>query len=135
MRHVAWIVLLLALANGTAQAENCSKSRDYLLGGLAGELPMAPQAYEALFKTCMATSTMANVKDAYMLKDGGIAVSPKQDSIPATAATLARFCDNYPRATLRFLTRKELSHPRSLSDVVRMGSSSATSCRKIKGID
>jgi len=134
MKHIAWAFLLLTLVTGTAQAENCGKSREYLLGGLAGDLPMPPQAYEELFKTCMATSAMANVKDVYLLKDGGIAVSPKQDSISATAATLAQFCDNYPRSTLRFLTRKELRLARSLSEIIRTSSESATSCRKIKGL-
>ena len=134
MRGIASAVLLLALATGAARAENCGKSRDYLLGGLTGDLPMPPQAYENLFKTCMTTSGMANVKDAYMLKDGGIAVTPKQDSISATAATLSRFCDNYPRSTLRFLTRKEIRQTAALSAIVRISSQSSTSCQKIKGI-
>ncbi|WP_246663737.1 hypothetical protein [Tardiphaga sp. vice278] len=77
---------------------------------------------------------MANVKDAYMLKDGGIAVTPKQDSISATAATLSRFCDNYPRSTLRFLTRREIRQTAALSAIVRISSQSSTSCQKIKGI-
>jgi hypothetical protein len=135
MRYVVPALLLVVLMSGTALAENCTKSREYLLGGLAGDLPMPPQAYEQLFKTCMATSSMANVKDAYILRDGGIAVSPKQDSLSATAATLSQFCNNYPRATLRFLTRKELASTRSISGVIRMSSNTSTSCRKIKGID
>jgi hypothetical protein len=134
MKKIMSIVLLLAFATGTAHAENCGKSREYLLGGLAGDLTMPPLAYEDLFKTCMATSAMANIKDAYVLKDGGIAVSPKQDSISATGATLSQFCDRYPRATLRFLTRKELQMTTSISGIIRMSSHSATSCRKIKGI-
>lgn len=133
MKRIAWVIFVLALVSGDAHAENCSKSREYLLGGLAGDLPMPPQAYEDLFKTCMATSTMGNVKDAYVLKDGGIAVIPKQDSISATAATLSQFCDRYPRSTLRFFTRKETQLPVSVSQVIRMSSQSSTSCRKIKG--
>ncbi|HEY8337188.1 MAG TPA: hypothetical protein VIQ05_25610 [Tardiphaga sp.] len=127
-------MLFLALATVGAEAENCGKSREYLLGGIVGDLPMPPQAYEDLFKTCMATSAMANIKDAYILKDGGIAVIPKKDSLSATAATLSEFCNSYPRATLRFLSRKEISRSKSLVEIIRTTSSSSTSCRKIKGI-
>ena len=134
MRWLAAIALVLSLFNSAAQAENCSKSREYLLGSLAGDLPMPPQAYEDFFKTCMTTSAMANVKDAYILKDGGIAVIPKQDSISATAATLSQFCNRYPRATLRFLTRKEIALTKSVAEIIRISSGSSTSCRKIKGI-
>ena len=134
MKRVA-ILLLLLTASTAAQAENCGKSREYLLGSLAGELPMPAQSYEATFKTCIAAAAMSNVKDAYMLKDGGIAVIPKQDSISATAATLSQFCNAFPRATLRFITRKEQALSKSTLAIVRMSSGSATSCKKIKGID
>ena len=134
MRRLA-ILFLLLTASTAAQAENCSKSREYLLGSMAGELPMSAQSYETVFKTCMAASAMSNVKDAFMLKDGGIAVVPKQDSISATAATLSQFCNAYPRATLRFITRKEQALSKSTLAIVRMSSGSATSCKKIKGID
>lgn len=134
MRGAVFALLFLALATANARAENCSKSREYLLGGMVGDLAMPPQAYEDLFKTCMATSAMANVKDAYILKDGGIAIASKNDSISATASTLSQFCNSYPRATLRFLTRKEISQLKSLVDIIRTTSSSATSCRKIKGL-
>ena len=134
MRRFAIALLLLLSAGTAAHAENCGKSREYLLGSLAGELPMPAQSYDALFKTCMAASAMSNVKDAYMLKDGGIAVVPKQDSISATAATLSQFCNAYPRATLRFITRKEQALSKSTLAIVRMSSGSATSCKKIKGI-
>ena len=78
---------------------------------------------------------MANVKDAYILKDGGIAVdSPSKDSLPATAATLSPFCDAYPRATLHFLTRKELLDVKSITSVIKISSASSTPCQKIKGI-
>ena len=135
MRRIGLALLLLLTAGATAaQAENCGKSREYLLGSLAGELPMPAQSYDALFKTCMAASAMSNVKDAYMLKDGGIAVVPKQDSVSATAATLAQFCNAFPRATLRFINRRELALSKSTLAIVRMSSGSATSCKKIKGI-
>ena len=77
---------------------------------------------------------MSNVKDAYILKDGGIAVVPKQDNIPATAATLSQFCDSYPRATLRFLTRKEMQSTRTVGGIVQISSGWATPCKKIKGL-
>ena len=134
MRRMAIVLLLLTAGATAAQAENCGKSREYLLGSLAGELPMPAQSYDALFKTCMAASAMSNVKDAYMLKDGGIAVVPKQDSVSATAATLAQFCNAFPRATLRFINRREMALSKSTLAIVRMSSGSSTSCKKIKGI-
>jgi hypothetical protein len=111
------------------------KSREYLLGGMAGDLVMPVAAYANLFKICSATAVMPNVKNAYMLKDGGIAVTPKQDTIPATAATLSQFCESHPRATLRFLTKRDLKLSRSVLDIVRISSTSATSCKKLKGLD
>ena len=74
MKQWALTIILATLALNSAQAASCDKSRDYLLGSLGGDLPEPPQAYQALFKVCMATAAMANVKDAFILKDGGIAV-------------------------------------------------------------
>lgn len=125
--------LLASLGATSAYADSCSKSRDYLLGGLAGELVMPPQAYQGLFKTCLATSKMSNVRDAFILKDGGIAVIPKQDSIAATAGTLSTFCNTYPTGTLRFITRKDQKLGVSVSRIVKMSSTSSTSCKAIKG--
>ena len=133
MNRLVAVVVLLALS-GAARAESCSASRDYLLGDLAGDRTMPPQAYKDLFRICMATIAMTNVKDAYLLKDGGIAVSPKQDGMAATAATLAQFCNAYPRATLRFLSRKDMLLAKSVSSIVRMSSTSSTSCKTIKGL-
>jgi hypothetical protein len=116
-------------------ADGCMKSREYLLGGMAGDLVMPVAAYANLFKICSATAVMPNVKNAYMLKDGGIAVTPKRDTIPATAATLSQFCESHPRATLRFLTKRDLKLSRSVLDIVRISSTSATSCKKLKGLD
>jgi hypothetical protein len=125
---------LLASLNATsALADSCNKSRDYLLGGMVGELNMPPQAYQSLFKTCLATSKMSNVKDAFILKDGGIAVIPKQDSVAATARTLSTFCNAYPTGTLRFITRKDQKLGVSVSRIVKMSSTSSTSCKVIKG--
>ncbi|NOJ42584.1 hypothetical protein HCN58_23850 [Bradyrhizobium sp. WSM 1791] len=125
----------MTLATGAARAdnENCRKSREFLLG-TPGDLSLTPQAYNDLFKICLATAAMPNVKDAYILRDGGIAVIPKQDSVSATAATLAQFCDAYPRGVLRFITRKEQPSMRSVTDVARMSSTSSTPCKKIKGV-
>ena len=136
MKLLAAIAILLAFGTGTAWAdnENCRKSREYLLGTPGGDLSLTPQAYNDLFKICIATSAMPNVKDAYILRDGGIAVIPKQDSVPATAATLAQFCDAYPRGVLRFITREERLSIRFVTDVSRMSSTSSTPCKKIKGI-
>ncbi len=131
--RVALIAVILVVAAGSAQADNCGKSRDYLFGNL-NDLTLPPKAYEDLFKVCMAAAAMSNVKDAYILKDGGIAVIAKQDSVAATAATLSRFCDAYPKTTLHFLTRKELLQIKSIASVVKISSTSSTSCQKIKGI-
>jgi hypothetical protein len=130
------IAILLALAANAARAENesCRRSREYLLGSLSSDLALPAQAYNDLFKICMAAAVMPNVRDAYILKDGGIGVVAKQDGIAATAATLAQFCDAYPRATLRFLTPKEMLLAKSPVGVVQISSSSSTPCRKIKGV-
>jgi hypothetical protein len=136
MTRIVAIALFLTLAGNAAWAdgENCLRSREYLLGSLSGDLLLPPQAYNDLFKICNAAAAMSNVRDAYILRDGGIAVVPKQDSIAATAATLSQFCDTYPRATLRFLTRKEMLLSKSIVSVVQMSSGSATPCKKIKGL-
>ena len=128
--------MLMALAAGAARAdsENCRRSREYLLGTPGGDQSLAPQAYNDLFKICIAVSAMPNVKEAYMLRDGGIAVIPKQDSVSATASTLAQFCDAHPRGVLRFITRKEKLTIRSVANVAQMSSTSSTPCKKIKGL-
>jgi hypothetical protein len=134
MKLIALIAVSLALGATTAHAENCGKSREYLLGNLSGDLTLPPRTYEDAFKICLAAAAMANVKDAYILKDGGIAVIAKQDGVAATAATLSQFCDAYPKATLHFLTRKELLDVKSIVSVVKISSTSSTPCQKIKGI-
>jgi hypothetical protein len=136
MKRLAAIAVLLVLAGGAARAENenCRKSREYLLGSLSGDQMLPPSAYNDLFKICTAAAAMPNVRDAYILRDGGIAVVPKQDNVAATAATLSQFCDSYPRAVLRFLTRKEMLSVKSVTSVVLMSSTSSTPCKKIKGI-
>jgi len=133
MRALGLALLLLAVST-TAQASSCNKSREYLLGGLAGDLQMTPQTYDSLFKVCEVTALMPNVQDAFILKDGGIGVIPKQDTIPATAATLSRFCDANPRATLRFVSKKDLLLAKSTSQIVGLSSTGTTTCKKIKGL-
>jgi hypothetical protein len=133
MMRMAFPAIFLVLGAGGAHADNCSKSRDYLFGNLS-DLTLPPKAYEDLFKVCMTAAAMSNVRDAYILMDGGIAVIAKQDSVAATAATLSQFCDVYPKATLHFLTRKELLQINSISSVVKISSTSSTSCQKIKGL-
>jgi hypothetical protein len=64
------------------------------------------------------------------LKDGGIAVVPKQDGIAATATTLSQFCDAYPRATLRFLTRKEMLLAKSVAGIVQTSSARRRRARR-----
>ena len=120
---------------GTANAgESCVRSRDYLLGGLAGELPQAPQSYKQLFSICTAASDLSNVKDAFILKDGGIGVVAKNDGIAATAMTLSDFCQRFPRATLRFISAKDLARAKTIAQTVTLSSGSAASCRKIQGL-
>lgn len=128
-------VMLFMGCQSVLAADGCMKSREYLLGGMAGDLAMPVAAYTNLFKICSATAVMPNVKNAYILKDGGIAVTPKQDTIPATAATLSQFCESHPRATLRFLTKRDLKLSHSVLDIVKISSTSATSCKKLKGLD
>jgi hypothetical protein len=134
MRKLIFVAILLALGYTPAYADNCDKSRTYLLGGLGGELKRPPKEYDDLFKQCVATAAMQNVKDAYVLQDGGIAVAPKQDTVAATAATLSQFCDAYPRATLHFLTHREVTEDKSIAQIVRISSTSSTSCSQIKGL-
>jgi hypothetical protein len=134
MKRFALIVIFFVLAVHAARAANCEKSREYLLGNLVGDLTLPPKTYDDLFKICIATIGMSNVKDAYILKDGGIGVVAKQDGLAATAATLSQFCDAYPRGTLHFLTHKELLQIKSIVSVVKISSTSSTPCQKIKGI-
>src|SRR6187549_2847743 len=95
----AGIVLMMGLGcvvlAGTARADSCTKSRDYILEN-AVDLPQKPQAYQELFKNCLETLQLSNVKDAFILQAGAIAVIPRNDSVSATASTLAQFCTRFP---------------------------------------
>jgi len=79
MRKLLFACVVLCIGYQSAlAADGCMKSREYLLGGMAGDLVMPVAAYANLFKICSAAVVMPNVKNAYILKDGGIAVTPKQ---------------------------------------------------------
>jgi phosphatidylinositol alpha-1,6-mannosyltransferase len=132
-RYLFAALAIAALPIIPARAESCTRSRDYLLEGNAGSLPGPAEVYRNLFKACLDTSSMSNVKDAFVLRDGGIAAIPKQDTLPATAATLSQFCDAHPRATLRFLSRKDLQQGSTIGRIVTISSTGSTSCPQIKG--
>ena len=134
MKPPAYAAIVLALSVSASHADSCDKSRSYLLSGSGGDLSLPAKEYADLFKKCLTVATMTNVKDAYILNDGGIAVIAKQDTIAATAATLSQFCEAYPRATLHFLTKRERADDKSVADIVRVSSTSSTSCLKIKGL-
>ena len=116
---------------GPAFADSCEKSRDYILGGLAGDLPKPGTTYQDLFKVCQEVLSLPNVKDAYVLKAGAIAVDPKRNTVAATAATLAQFCERFPQRLIRFLTPLEQRQARTVGLVVLMTGGKATSCAKL----
>jgi hypothetical protein len=126
-------LLLIGLAATPAWAESCTRSREYILTDTGAELPRQPSAYQQLFRICLDALTMSNVRDAFILRDGGIAVVPRVDDVRTTANTLAQFCQRYPGATLRFITRGEIPIIASMGRAVDISSGSATSCRKITG--
>lgn len=133
MRWITALLTILILA-GPARAENCTKSREYLMEGLAGDLPAPPAQYQGLFKVCMQALSLPNVKDAYLLKDGGIAIVPKRDSLIATAGTLARFCEQFPRSRARFVTARDQRHATTVGLVVLLSSTGSASCKKLRGL-
>ena len=102
-RHaaIAWALSMVAalLLPSPARAESCSRSRDYIFANSSGELPQKPKVYQDLFKNCLDTLLMSNVKDAFILKGGAIAVIPKDDGVTATTTTLAQFCGRFAEAT------------------------------------
>ena len=83
------------------------RSRDYILEGMAGDLTRPAQTYQNLFKICMETLSLPNVKDAYILKAGLIAIDPRRNTVMATASTLAQFCRRFPHASARIFTPAE----------------------------
>jgi hypothetical protein len=124
---------IFGLHAGAALADNCERSRDYILSGASGELLQKAQSYRALYKSCRHALELPNVKDAFILRSGAIAVLPRNDTVSATAVTLANFCRQYPRQTLRFITRQESQLVNNLARVVRLGTAQTTTCEKITG--
>ena len=133
MCRILLAALLLGLAIMPARAESCTRSREYILSDTGGALPRQPSAYQQLFRICLDTLAIQNVRDAFITRDGAIAVVPRIDDVKMTANTLAQFCQRYPGATLRFITRGELPIIASMGRAVDISSGSATSCRKITG--
>jgi hypothetical protein len=130
-----WFVALLlsaALASPVS-AESCNDSREYLLDGLAGDLPAPASSYQEIFRACMAALDMANVKDAYVLKDGGVAIVPRSNTLAATTETLAQFCRRFPNDVAKILTLREQRYARSVSSAVLLPSLGTTTCREIGG--
>jgi hypothetical protein len=78
-----------------------------MLARAAGDLTEPIAGYRGLFKICTEMLTLANVKDAFLLRDGGIGVLTKQNSVTATAETLSQFCQRFPKSTLRLITPRE----------------------------
>ena len=126
-------LLLCAVLIVPASAESCSESREYLFDGLAGDLPAPATRYQDVFKACMAAVEMENVKDAYVLKDGGVAIIPRSNTLIATSETLAKLCRKFPNDVVKFLTPREQRQETSVSSVVLLSSRDATTCREIRG--
>ncbi len=136
MRTIVTLILaaaLLAAAAPNANAESCTRSREYILTNSSAELPRQPSAYQLLFKICLNTLTMSNVRDAFILRDGAVAIVPTIDNVAATAGTLSEFCRRYPTGVARFITRGELPLIASMGRAVDISSGSATSCARIVG--
>lgn len=128
------ILLSAACLVHPASAEGCTKSLEYILNNAGGQLSRPANAYQKLLRTCLQIITMGNVQDAFILKDGGIAVIPRSFTAMATARTLAAICQEFPMSTLRFATKREarkwLTEPRF---VVLASSNSSPSCHELRG--
>lgn len=137
MRKYPSIALLVACVGqaAAAHAESCSRSTQYLIENGSTDLVQdetrPAQVYKSLSAICDETLQMPNVKDAFILKTGAIAVIPKREGVGVTAATLAEFCSRFPKQTLRFVSRHELTTTANIARAVRLDSSTATSCQKI----
>lgn len=125
--------LIIICGCRSARAGSCTESLDYILNDLSGELPLPATTYRHLLDVCLQTSTIANVREAYLLRDGGIAVNPNSDFVFATAKTLADFCRQFPRGTLRIITRQEARRGLTPGLVVLMSSIRSETCQEIRG--
>jgi hypothetical protein len=132
MRAAAAFACTLCLGAGGAHAESCGKSRDYILAS-AMDLPRPARVYNDLYKSCLEALQMSNVKDAFVLAVGAVAVLPRNDNIEATAGTLAQFCTRFPRYTLRFIGKREARFAKDVTQVVQLGTSASTPCQKVTG--
>jgi len=110
----------------------CADER-FIFNDLAGALPRPTKAYQTQFEVCTQTRSIANIREAYLLKDGGIAVIARDNSVFATAATLADFCRRFPHNTLHFISRREVKAGLTTGLIVMMDSNRSTSCEKIMG--
>ena len=133
MARLALTATLLMLGVTGASAESCAKSRDYILEGMAGELIRPASTYQKLFKVCLQTLALPNVKDAYVLKAGLIAIDPRRNTTMATASTLAQFCRQFPQSTARIFTPGEQRQAKTTGLVVMMPALTARSCQAIRG--
>ncbi|MGD9844821.1 MAG: hypothetical protein AB7O60_06835 [Variibacter sp.] len=132
VRGCACVFSALVALSGAAQAESCTRTREYIFDN-AFDLPQKTEVYRTLFKNCLETLTFSNVKDAFILKDGSLAVIPRNDSLNATAGTLAQFCRRFPRGTLHFVPAKDARKAANTALAVTMSSTRATPCEKIVG--
>jgi hypothetical protein len=130
---VATMALLAGSAQSAVAADSCARSRDYILEGLAGELIKPSRTYQELFKTCMETLTLPNVKDAYILKAGLIAIDPRRNTVMATASTLAQFCRRFPHGVARIFTPREQRQAKTIGLIVMMEAATAKPCQAIRG--
>jgi hypothetical protein len=124
---------LLAGSAQSAMADSCARSRDYILEGMAGDLTRPARIYQELFKTCMETLTLPNVKDAYILKAGLIAIDPRRNTVMATASTLAQFCRRFPHGVARIFTPREQRQAKTIGLIVMMPAFTAKPCQAIRG--
>lgn len=132
MKRLAAALVALGIASA-AHAENCTRSLDYIFNDLGGSLPLTGQSYQSLFKVCQDTLKLVNVRDAYILRDGGIAVLPFDFSVIATAGTLAEFCRLHPRGRLRILGKREVKKGLTVGLVVLKSSTGLDTCQEIRG--
>ncbi len=133
MRRAPAVAAALLIFSNAALAQGCMRSLDTILGGGVGSLPMAAQSYQKLYKVCVQTLALANVRDAFILLDGGIAVVPQRTGVLATAETLAGFCRMYPKGRLRFIIRGTLRQQPLAAAIVPLSSSDQPSCQRLLG--
>lgn len=130
---VAIVLVALVCAGDPAKADGCARSRDFIFANAAGELPQKSSTYRAAFRMCREALGMSNVKDAFVLKSGAVAVIPRSPGITATAATLAEFCMRFRHGLLRFVRPEEVGRIVSLARIVELSTANTTPCAKIAG--